>query len=170
MASVGFSWRGIIMSLQHRLPDQVVRADPWTFYVQYARSPEMTSAEMTRADVEAVIAAATSDQPADFTGKKLSGLDLSGLDLSGALLRAARLNRTKLNNAKLDQAILDQAWLLEADLSRASLRGWPLPGPHPARHAGLQRGLPGREIERASLCFQSPARICRNLACRLNAL
>src|SRR6476620_12451797 len=35
-------------------------------------SPEMTSAEMTRADVEAVIAAATSDQPADFTGKKLS--------------------------------------------------------------------------------------------------
>ena len=133
-------------------------------------SPEMTSAEMTRADVEAVIAAATSDQPADFTGKKLSGLDLSGLDLSGALLRAARLNRTKLNNAKLDRAILDQAWLLEADLSRASLRGWPLPGPHPARHAGLQRGLPGREIERASLCFQSPARICRNLACRLNAL
>jgi len=73
----------------------------------------MTSAEMTRADVEAVIAAATSDQPADFTGKKLSGLDLSGLDLSGALLRAARLNRTKLNNAKLDRAILDQAWLLE---------------------------------------------------------
>ena len=38
MVSVGFSWRGIIMSLQHRLPDQVglpdqvVRADPWTFY------------------------------------------------------------------------------------------------------------------------------------------
>jgi hypothetical protein len=32
IASVGFSWREIIMSLQHRLPDQVVRADPWTFY------------------------------------------------------------------------------------------------------------------------------------------
>ena len=63
-------------------------------------SPAMTAAEMTRAEVEAVIAAATSTQPADFTGKKLSGLDLSGLDLSGAVLRTARLNRTKLTDAK----------------------------------------------------------------------
>src|SRR5512132_3366311 len=45
-------------------------------------SPEMTAAEMTRAEVEAVIGAATSTRPADFTGKKLSGLDLSGLDLA----------------------------------------------------------------------------------------
>jgi hypothetical protein len=37
-------------------------------------SPEMTSAEMTRTDVEAAIASATSLHPADFTGKKLSGV------------------------------------------------------------------------------------------------
>jgi hypothetical protein len=32
MASVRFSWREIIMSMQYRLPDQVVRADPWTLF------------------------------------------------------------------------------------------------------------------------------------------
>jgi len=32
-------------------------------------SPEMASAEMTRAEVEAAIASATSLQPADLTGK-----------------------------------------------------------------------------------------------------
>ena len=32
IASVGFSWREIIMSMQYRLPDQVVRADPWTLF------------------------------------------------------------------------------------------------------------------------------------------
>jgi hypothetical protein len=53
-------------------------------------SPEMTSAEMSRQDVEAVIAASTSARPVDLTGRRLSGLDLSGLDLSGAILRAAR--------------------------------------------------------------------------------
>src|SRR6202008_4097731 len=52
-------------------------------------SPEMASAEMTRPDVEAAIASATSLKPADLAGKKLSGLDLSGLDLSGAILRGA---------------------------------------------------------------------------------
>ena len=41
-------------------------------------SPEMTAAEMTRPDVEAMVAAANLTQPADFTGRKLSGLDLSG--------------------------------------------------------------------------------------------
>src|SRR5262249_3396564 len=57
-------------------------------------APDMVAAEMTRAEVEAMLAAATPSRPADFTSKKLSGLDLSGLDLSGAVLRAARLNKT----------------------------------------------------------------------------
>ena len=86
-------------------------------------SPDMVSAEMTRGEVEAALAAATATAPADFTGKRLSGLDLSGLNLSGAIFRAARLNKTKLAGARLDRAILDQAWLLEADLTGASLRG-----------------------------------------------
>ena len=38
-------------------------------------SPDMVSAEMTRADVEAALAS----HQTDFTGKRLSGLDLSGL-------------------------------------------------------------------------------------------
>ncbi|MFL5000874.1 MAG: pentapeptide repeat-containing protein, partial [Xanthobacteraceae bacterium] len=86
-------------------------------------SPEMVSAEMTRADVEARLAGTTAENPADFTARKLSGLDLSGLDFSGAVFRAARLNKTNLAGARLDRAILDQAWLIEADLSRASLQG-----------------------------------------------
>src|SRR5262245_47424927 len=86
-------------------------------------SPAMVSAEMTRPEVEAVLAKAGAAAPADFTGKRLSGLDLSGLDLSGAIFRAARLNKTKLAGARLDRAILDQAWLLEADLTGVSLKG-----------------------------------------------
>jgi uncharacterized protein YjbI with pentapeptide repeats len=91
-------------------------------YVDLA-SPDMTTAEMTRGEVEHVLAAATPEHPADFAGKRLSGLDLSGLDLTGALLRGARLNKAKLVGARLDRAILDQAWLMEADLGAASLKG-----------------------------------------------
>jgi uncharacterized protein YjbI with pentapeptide repeats len=86
-------------------------------------SPDMVSAEMTRAEVEAAVSKGTAAAPADFTGKKLSNLDLSGLDLSGAIFRAARLNKTKFTGAKLDRAVLDQAWLLEADFTAASLKG-----------------------------------------------
>jgi len=69
-------------------------------------SPEMTTAEqMTRGDVEAAIAAATSDHPADFSGKSFQGLDLSGLDLFGAVLRADPVNKTQVAGAKLDRAI-----------------------------------------------------------------
>ena len=79
----------------------------------------MVSAEMSRQEVEAVLAKASAAAPADFTGKRLSGLDLSGLDLSGAIFRAARLNKTKLAGARLRSVpILDQAWLLER-ISRA---------------------------------------------------
>jgi len=46
--------------------------------------------EMTRAEVEAALAAAPHGQGADFSGKRLSGLDLSALDFSGANLPAAR--------------------------------------------------------------------------------
>src|SRR5215831_18142220 len=75
-------------------------------------SPAMVSAEMTRPEVEAVLAKASATAPADFTGKRLSGLNLSGLDLSGAIFRAARLNKTELAGTRLDRAIFDQAWLL----------------------------------------------------------
>ena len=86
-------------------------------------SPAMTEAEMTRADVEAKLAAATPAAPANFERAKLNGLDLGSLDFSGANLRAARLNGASLAGARLDGADLGQAWMLGADLEGASLRG-----------------------------------------------
>ena len=50
-------------------------------------SPDMVSAEMTRADVEAALAS----RQTDFTGKRLSGLDLSGLDLTGVGMHTGHL-------------------------------------------------------------------------------
>ena len=61
----------------------VARAQDMMRYLDLT-SPDMVSAEMTRADVEAALAS----HQTDFTGKRLSGLDLSGLDLSGVGLRA----------------------------------------------------------------------------------
>ena len=108
-------------------------------------SPDMVSAEMTRADIEAALAS----HQIDFTGKRLSGLDLSGLDLSGVVLRAARLNKTNLVGSNLDRAILNQAWLLDADLSRASLQ-------RPAF-------LPHRCSGRSSMALTCPARASRRI-------
>ena len=68
-------------------------------------SPDMTMSEMSRADVEALLA---KGRPRDFSAKRLSGLDLSGLDLSGVNLRAARLNAAPISPApNLDGATLD---------------------------------------------------------------
>lgn len=85
--------------------------------------PKMTQSELTREDVEQRLAAATADNPADFTRIWLNGLDLSGLDFSGTILRATALNGADLSNARLDGAVLSQAWMMGADLSGASLRG-----------------------------------------------
>ncbi|MGC2224315.1 MAG: pentapeptide repeat-containing protein [Methylocella sp.] len=55
-------------------------------------SPMFSSAEVTRAEVEASLQA--SPGGADFSGKSLNGLDLSGLDFSNVSFRAARMNKT----------------------------------------------------------------------------
>ena len=85
-------------------------------------TPAMTQAEMSRADIEALITK-SHGQPIDLTDKALSGLDLSGLNLKGANLRTARLNKTNLRGADLSGANLEQAWLLKSDLSGAKLVG-----------------------------------------------
>ena len=85
-------------------------------------TPAMTQAEMTRADIEALIAHANGT-PIDLSDKALSGLDLSGLNLEGVNLRTARLNNTNLRGANLSGANLEQAWFLKADLSGAKLVG-----------------------------------------------
>ena len=83
-------------------------------------SPEMSTPEMTRADVDALLMATRRDgvdRPANLQAKRLSQLDLSGLDFSGSNLRLAKLNRSKLKGARLDRTVLNQAWLIEADLT-----------------------------------------------------
>src|SRR5437660_11889518 len=86
-------------------------------------SPEMTSAEMTRGDVETALNKATGAPPADFTGKRLSGLDLCGLNLSAAILRAPRLSKTMRAGARLDSALLAEAPRAEAELSGPRISG-----------------------------------------------
>ncbi|MBV9738233.1 MAG: pentapeptide repeat-containing protein, partial [Hyphomicrobiales bacterium] len=62
-------------------------------------SPEMKNAEMTSADLDAMVQSSTPGKPLDLSNKRLSGLDLSGRHLSGAVFRAAKLNRTNLTGA-----------------------------------------------------------------------
>lgn len=85
-------------------------------------TPAMTQAEMSRADIEALIAKADG-KPIDLTDKALSGLDLSELNLKGVNLRTARLNKTNLRGTDLTGANLEQAWLIKSDLSGARLVG-----------------------------------------------
>lgn len=84
------------------------------------QSEKMTEADLTRAEVEALLRA---EAAADLTGQRLNRLDLSGLDFSGANLRAASLNNSDLTGAVLDDAVLSQAWMIGAVLTNASLRG-----------------------------------------------
>jgi uncharacterized protein YjbI with pentapeptide repeats len=85
-------------------------------------SPAMTQAELSRADIEALIAKADG-KPIDLSDKALAGLNLSGLNLKGANLRTARLNKANLRGADLSGANLEQAWFIKADLSGAKLVG-----------------------------------------------
>ena len=65
------------------------------------------SADFSAAQVRAIIAVATADKPADFSGKSLENLDLSNLDF-----RRANLSGANLFGAKLDSADLSGANLL----------------------------------------------------------
>ncbi len=84
-------------------------------------SPAMTQAEMSRADVEAMIKAADG-RPIDLHDKALSGLDLSGLNLRGANLRTARLNKTNLRGADLSGANLSRSMPI-GDFKGANMSG-----------------------------------------------
>ena len=51
-------------------------------------SPAFTKAELSRADIEAMIAKGPTGGKLDLSDKSLNGLDLSKLDLSGAICAA----------------------------------------------------------------------------------
>ncbi|HSH41729.1 MAG TPA: pentapeptide repeat-containing protein, partial [Arenicellales bacterium] len=84
-------------------------------------SPEMAEAEMSRAQLEALLADASRDRPADLTRRRFSGLDLSGIDFKGADLRWSRFNYADLEGADLSDARLDLTWFYKADLDGANL-------------------------------------------------
>ncbi len=109
-------------SLIATVPPGVVHAQDMTQYLDLG-SDEFTKAELSRADIAAMIATRKPGERIDLSAKRLNRLDLSGLDLTGANLQSARLNGTDLHKAKLDGAILDQAWGLHANLTGASLKG-----------------------------------------------
>jgi BTB/POZ domain-containing protein KCTD9 len=87
------------------------------------KSDEFTKADMSRADIEAGLAALKPGETLDLSGKRLNGLDLSGMDLTRTRLQATRLNNAKLKNVKFDGVVLDAAWALKSDFSGASFAG-----------------------------------------------
>src|SRR5258708_12663431 len=76
-------------------------------------SPEMSTAEMTRDEVDALLKAApqgpADQRSANLEGKRLSHLDLSGLDFSASNLPLATFNRTTPNAPPSHRPILTHA-------------------------------------------------------------
>src|SRR6516165_9315771 len=82
------------------------------------------SADLNAEQVGEILAAATPDKPADFSGKSLENLDLSKVDfkranLSGANLFGAKLDGADLSGTNLVGAKLDLAWIMRANFADA---------------------------------------------------
>ena len=86
------------------------------------KSDEFTKSDMTRAEIEAAIAAAGAGV-VDLFGKRLNGLDLSGLDLRKAILKSAYINGANFTGANLDGVALDRAWALKSNFTKATFKG-----------------------------------------------
>lgn len=99
----------------------------------FAFGTPASGAALTREAVQEILSRATSDGPADFSGKSLEKLDLSHLEFRGARLTGANLFGAKLvgadfSGADLTGANLNLAWVIRANfsganLSKASLQG-----------------------------------------------
>ena len=93
----------------------------------------LLAADLTRSEVQSMLASTPAGQKANFAGLSLAGADLhdldfsnadlSGADLAGADLRGAKLVGSKLVGAKLPGAKLNLAWIIGADFSHADLSG-----------------------------------------------
>ena len=81
-------------------------------------SPQFTTAEMTRVDIEKQLVKGVKPK---LVGKSLNGLDLSGLDFTGVDFQRARLNKTKFAGARLRGALFDHAFAMDADFSGVDL-------------------------------------------------
>lgn len=89
-----------------------VSAAPW---------PAASQDRLDRDQVLAILARASAEHPADFSGKDLSGLDLSGVDFKRANLSKCRLVRTNFRSARLFSVTLTDADASEADFTAANL-------------------------------------------------
>jgi uncharacterized protein YjbI with pentapeptide repeats len=83
-------------------------------------------ADLTRQQVQDLLAQAPAGHVANLSGKSLEKLDLSGLDfthvnLAGANLFGAKLVGCNFTDANLAGASLDLAWVIRADFTRANL-------------------------------------------------
>ena len=84
-------------------------------------SDSFTKSELTRADLEAKLAALKPGEVLDLSARSLNGLDLSGMDLRRTKLQSARINKVKLAGANLYGADLSEASLARTDLTGAKL-------------------------------------------------
>jgi uncharacterized protein YjbI with pentapeptide repeats len=104
----------------------------WMTFLMLAPS-SVLGAELTRPEVQSILASTPAGQKASLAGMSLaradlhdldfSNADLSGADLSGTDLRGAKLVGSKLVGAKLPGAKLNLAWIMGADFSHADLSG-----------------------------------------------
>ncbi|MFO1075922.1 MAG: pentapeptide repeat-containing protein, partial [Geminicoccaceae bacterium] len=98
----GLTRRSVFLAAPLALAGGAAAAQGMMDHVDLA-APRMSAAELSRADLERLIAAKAPDTALDLRDRSLNGLDLSGLDLSGADLRWARLNRARLVGTRLDR-------------------------------------------------------------------
>ena len=104
-------------------------------------SARMSAAELTRAEVEALIAAAPPGLGVDLADRSLNGLDLSGLDLARGGSHPRPTQSREAGRHAADGARLDMSWGIEADLTGASLKG----------AAMFQAQFPRARLDRADL-------------------
>jgi len=103
----------------HRISITVILLFLATLFTTYP----VSSADLTREQVVALLKQATSDKPADLRRKNLQKVDLSGLDLRHADLWGADLRYADLSHANLAGQNLDLTIMRGTDLSGANLQG-----------------------------------------------
>jgi uncharacterized protein YjbI with pentapeptide repeats len=98
----------------------------WACLLLVLTGPPCRAADLGVEQVREILAAATREKPADFSGKSLDNLDFSNLDfkqanLSGTNFFGAKLVGANLSGANLSGTRLDLAWVMRANFTNADL-------------------------------------------------
>ena len=97
------------------------KANIWLAFYLIVGANSIQAAELTRTQVEQLLAKADKQHPADLRRKDLTDLDLSNLDFRNADLWGADLRRSNLNNSNLQGLTLDLTVMTRIKLSGANL-------------------------------------------------